>query len=274
MSYKEDENQTLQELLAGKILGDLSVSEEAELNKFASEAFEEDVMSLERTASAIDMSYGSSSLQSMPEKLKERIARDAPDFLNSNDVRSVSLPVKVAPDIHVADTIRSSPIAAREWVAWLALAGSLMFIVSQWVGIGELYKDKEQRSKLTRVELIKQASDKIQWSWAKGKTPFESEVAGDVVWGSSRQQGYMRFVNMPKNDPTKEQYQLWIVDPDRDSNPVDGGVFDISSTGEVVIAIDARLPIARPAAFAITIEKTGGVVVSTQDRLPLIASTN
>ena len=41
-----------------------------------------------------------------------------------------------------------------------------------------------------------------------------------------------------------------------------------------VVQIDAKLEVLNPAAFAITIEKPGGVVVSTQDRLPLIAALN
>ena len=84
----------------------------------------------------------------------------------------------------------------------------------------------------------------------------------------------MRFVGMPVNDATAEQYQLWIIDPDRDEEPIDGGVFDIESSGEVVVPINAKLAVLNPAAFAITIEKPGGVVVSTQERLPLIAPVN
>jgi phosphotransferase system IIA component len=44
---------------------------------------------------------------------------------------------------------------------------------------------------------------------------------------------------------------------------VDGGVFDIqASNGEVIIPINAKLAVNKPTAFAITLEKTGGVVVS------------
>ena len=76
---------------------------------------------------------------------------------------------------------------------------------------------------------------------------------------------------MPPNDPSQEQYQLWIIDPERDAEPIDGGVFDVASSGEVVVPIQAKLKVLKPAAFAITIEKPGGVVVSTQERLPLLA---
>ncbi|MEX0670934.1 MAG: anti-sigma factor [Pirellulales bacterium] len=98
---------------------------------------------------------------------------------------------------------------------------------------------------------------------------------GDVVWSQSRQQGFMRFRGLAANDPTVEQYQLWIFDADRDEDyPVDGGVFDVAasdSDGEIVVAIDARLPVGKPTLFAITVERPGGVVVSSRERLPLLA---
>ena len=78
---------------------------------------------------------------------------------------------------------------------------------------------------------------------------------------------------MPANDPGQSQYQLWIVDPDRSAQPVDGGVFDIpSGTKEVIIPIDAKLDVSKPQAFAITLEKPGGVVVSAGPLLVVAAA--
>jgi hypothetical protein len=59
-------------------------------------------------------------------------------------------------------------------------------------------------------------------------------------------------------------YQLWIVDPARSAEPVDGGVFDVDSAGTVRVPIDAKLSVRKPQAFVITLEKPGGVVVSSQ----------
>jgi hypothetical protein len=52
---------------------------------------------------------------------------------------------------------------------------------------------------------------------------------------------------------------------------LDGGVFDIPTTGEVIVPINAKLQVREPFMFAITIEKPGGVVVSSRERLPLLA---
>ncbi|MEM7383521.1 MAG: anti-sigma factor, partial [Verrucomicrobiota bacterium] len=103
-------------------------------------------------------------------------------------------------------------------------------------------------------------------------TPGFSELEGDVVWQDDRQEGYLRFTGLAANDPREKQYQLWIVDPERDSKPVDGGVFDIPATaGPVVVPIRAALPVDGPTAFVVTVEKPGGVVVSLQEEVAAIA---
>ena len=76
----------------------------------------------------------------------------------------------------------------------------------------------------------------------------------------------MSLANLPVNDPKKNQYQLWIVDPERDEKPVDGGVFDISSKdGTTIIPIRNPLVVKDPKLFVITLEQPGGVVVSKQE---------
>ncbi|MEO8223984.1 MAG: anti-sigma factor, partial [Gammaproteobacteria bacterium] len=123
-----------------------------------------------------------------------------------------------------------------------------------------------------RASLVSDAPDVITLPWAPPSAAGYEGVTGDVVWSQSRQRGYLRLANMPVNDQTRAQYQLWIVDPSRDTHPVDGGVFNVSSTGEVVIPIQAKLLIRSPKAFAITAEQPGGVVVSAGPLL-VVAST-
>lgn len=94
---------------------------------------------------------------------------------------------------------------------------------------------------------------------------------GSIVWDSDSQSGYMRLTALPINDADAEQYQLWIIDPKRDEEPIDGGVFDIVNSGESFIPINAKLGVIEPKGFAVTIEQSGGVVVSDQSRLPLLA---
>ncbi|MGB0513379.1 MAG: anti-sigma factor domain-containing protein [Wenzhouxiangellaceae bacterium] len=109
--------------------------------------------------------------------------------------------------------------------------------------------------------------------WGRSEIPAYNAVTGDVVWNDELQQGYLRLSGMPPNDPAISQYQLWIVDPDRDANPVDGGVFDIpTGADEIIIPIHAKLDVSNPVAFAITREQPGGVVVSDGPLLIVAAS--
>ncbi len=109
---------------------------------------------------------------------------------------------------------------------------------------------------------------KAAWGFAGGDADEQyANCTGEVIWNSDEQAGYMKLAGLPVNDPTKTQYQLWIVDGSRDinienTNRIDGGVFDIATTGEVIVPIDAKLIARDAAAFAITVETPGGVVES------------
>ena len=96
------------------------------------------------------------------------------------------------------------------------------------------------------------------------KDPAAAGVTADVVWDPVTQRGFAHFVGLAPNDPALHQYQLWIFDGSRDKRyPVDGGVFDIPAAAtEAVIPIHAALPVTEAKAFAVTVEKPGGVVVS------------
>lgn len=108
---------------------------------------------------------------------------------------------------------------------------------------------------------VQSAPDVVRLPWRSDISGYE-EVRGEVVWSDSLQAGEMRFAGLPPNDPESQQYQLWIVDPDRSEHPVDGGVFDASSDGDIVVPVDAKLNVVEPVAFAVTLEQRGGVVVS------------
>jgi hypothetical protein len=98
------------------------------------------------------------------------------------------------------------------------------------------------------------------------KDPAAAGVTGDVVWDPVAQKGFIHFVGLVANDPQILQYQIWIFDGGRDQRyPVDGGVFDVpANSAEVVIPIRAELPVRVVKAFAVTVEKPGGVVVSAR----------
>ena len=72
----------------------------------------------------------------------------------------------------------------------------------------------------------------------------------------------------------RNKYQLWIFEDPKQPYPIDGGVFDVISTGEVVVPIDAKIPVDKAVQFAVTVEKPGGVVVSEREMIPVLAVVN
>lgn len=123
-----------------------------------------------------------------------------------------------------------------------------------------------------RDQLVQAAADTIKATWAAGNVKELTQVVGDVVWSDEKQSGYMTLRGLPVNEVSKETYQLWIFDKTQDAaTPIDGGTFDVKSTGEVVIPINAKLKAQGPQMFAITIEKPGGVVVSKRGKIAALA---
>tara|TARA_B100000902_G_C27171798_1_gene844214 strand:+ start:50 stop:979 length:930 start_codon:yes stop_codon:yes gene_type:complete len=121
--------------------------------------------------------------------------------------------------------------------------------------------------------LIQDESDTQRLEFASASDPYKG-LSGEVIWNDEKQEGYMSLENLAVNDPTKNQYQLWIVDPERDELPVDGGVFDITQKdGKQIIPIRNALAITKPVAFVITLEQPGGVVKSKQEIVVALAKS-
>lgn len=131
---------------------------------------------------------------------------------------------------------------------------------------------KEETASALRERLLAlKTTAKMEWSATKD--PAAKGATGEVLWNAEEQKGTMRFRGLAKNDATRSQYQLWIFDKGRDDKyPVDGGVFDVDAdTGDVIVAIKARLPVDKATLFAVTVEKPGGVVVSKRERIVVTA---
>lgn len=194
-------------------------------------------------------------IEAMPETVRQRLNERAERFFaDSAHTNVVEMPRRLAPP-----TAQTSAFTLPAWSGWAAAAALLVALI----GVNTRDLPTTPKASTQRADLIAAANDAIVLPWAHSEEPGYEQVSGDVVWSDSRQEGYMRFSGLTANDPATAQYQLWIIDPDRDSRPVDGGVFDVpSGVSEVIVTIDAKLAIARPTAFAVTLEQPGGVVVS------------
>ena len=177
-----------------------------------------------------------------------------------------------------AKTVPIRP-ASRSILPWLAAAACLLVAGG---AVWWAYTQKAEPTTLPtvatspateRAALLASATDISKITWTITQDPTSRSATGDVVWSPSAQRGYMRFVGLTPNDPTQFQYQLWIFDKSRDQAfPVDGGVFDVTSNGEVIVAINPKLHVNDLGMFAVTVEKPGGVVVSKRERIVVTAT--
>lgn len=264
MNSIENSNSRMQELAAGYSLGDLSEAETQEIKSYDQKIFVAMVERSEEAAARAFLTFqGSRSSDAMPEELSQRLKYMAEGFL---DKSFEVAPAKV--ELPTFDVAPSS-VGFREIVAWLCMAASVAIALCVWIP-GR--RDVQTSMLVLRDNLIAKGGDLIRSKW---QSPDQEEIAaqelGSVVWSPSAQQGFMTIRGLPVNDNSKEQYQLWIIDPSRDEKPVDGGVFDITNATESIVPIRAKLRVDKPTLFAITVEKLGGVVVSDQKRLPLLA---
>ncbi len=209
--------------------------------------------------------------ETMPEALKARIIGDAVQRAaqmqsgNAPAARAVAAQVVAQPAANDDD---QRPSRLGTWLGWSVAAAAAVFAVVGWQD--QLLPAPSLAEQ--RAALVEQA-DAVTVAWSGTDDPAGGAVKGDVVWSESRQEGFMRFAGLPRNDPAQEQYQLWIFDGERDERyPVDGGVFDIDQkTGEVIVPIRAKVKVSQATLFAVTVEKPGGVVVSTRERLVAVA---
>jgi len=252
------------ELLADRALVGLSDEEIAELRELG--AADDDTFEL--AAAAVDLA--TLSVEAMPAGMAERIADRAMAARQPRIPTTIAgwsmpgMPIAAPAPPVPAPVVPIASARKRSVVPWIisgmaVAAAAIVLLVVRPSGEPARLDPTADRS-----ELLATGASKISWIATK-EAPGTS---GDVVWSESAQRGYMRFVGLAPNDPKKTQYQLWIFDKTRDKAfPVDGGVFDVSSTGEIIVPITAKLHVDDATLFAVTVEKPGGVVVSKREHI-------
>jgi hypothetical protein len=203
------------------------------------------------------------------------------------------------------------PPAATVWGGWLAAAAATVVAVIGWLQVDNYSRDRGalaarqsslegavnrleralagKEAELARKEAelaglqpsapaallarLEGLPDTVVLPWSATEDPAATGAGGAVVWNGSEQAGLMRIHGLAPNDPAVAQYQLWIFDAGRDDRfPVDGGVFDVpAGAEEALVPIRARLPVGEAVLFAITVEGPGGTVVSSRERIALVA---
>jgi len=298
-----------EELDAGRVLGDLSAKEISEWQTLATEV--ENIHSIELEILATELELKHVQPCDLSSSLSNKIADTIPAFSNKNINQPVTQIISILPwlgwavaaclvvffNLPIGDDIKivseelaqtKSELSDKEkTITDLESAKQELAKLNEKLS-GELARESgkidalnTQIAKLTEKlpliqkfeSLIQDESDTQRLEFASASDPYAG-LSGEVIWNDEKQEGYMSLENLAVNDPTKNQYQLWIVDPERDELPVDGGVFDITQKdGKSIIPIRNALVINKPVAFVITLEQPGGVVKSKQEVVVALAKS-
>jgi len=250
----------MHELLADLAAHGLSPTEHAELDRLVSAAGRDDE-SFDSAAAAVALAFGSV----LGELGREPLSPELRSRLLASGRAAVEQGAAANPR-------RRRPSPAAVWSGWIVAAAAATLAVVGWWPRSAASSRTESIAEL-RQALIASEPDAVEVAFKPGPDPEGKGVSGDLVWSPRAQRGFLRFRGLPRNDPTESQYQLWIFDAGQDERyPIDGGLFDVdAATGEVFVAIAARLKVVGPKLFAVTIEKSGGVVVSARQRIAALA---
>jgi anti-sigma-K factor RskA len=267
MNQQYDE--MLIDLLEKRAVYGLTDDEQRQLEEFE----EKNDISFDVTASAITLAE-LGQIDEMPANLRAKLVADANEFFAERPERPHILETKAEAE--------NAQTGILTWLGWAFAAAALIALIAniwltrvgappQIVGPLATPSPEQLTPEQMRQRLISSATDLARADIGAGNVK-EIAPTGDIVWSDAKQAGYVRVKGLPKNDPTKQSYQLWIFDETQDpKTPIDGGVFNVSADGEVIIPINAKLQVKNPKLFAITIEKPGGVVVSKQEKVASLA---
>jgi hypothetical protein len=258
-----DSSARLEELLVEQTDRDLDYQETAEVQQLLRQLPEWSEDDVELAAAATLVAYTASRaepLTEMPGSLREKISLQAQaHFLLEND--------EPAQPLARSDTIKRPPEEPRAEVISIFSRTRILIALAATIAAITVLGYYFLRSQSPAA-----GAGSVTIAWTAAGDALGKNATGGVVWSNVTQTGYMRFVGLPKNDKAELQYQLWIFDADRDERyPVDGGVFDVDSDGEVIVRIDPKIRVHQATMFAVTAERPGGVVVSTRERLVVLA---
>ena len=284
----EQAQEILFDLLTKRATYGLDAAEQKQLDELAVSADYHVDESFEITAAAIGLSELEMN-EPMPAHLYSKILAGANDFYGSKT--SAGNVVSLTPETTNAEDMQPtfSFEPKRSFWSWLGWLVASLACIALAVNVYTTRFQKpidvvtgptpvaspEKPNPAKQFEEMFSSANVIKASF--GPAPKASaelaSVSGDVVWSDAKQAGYMKLRGLPKNDKGISTYQLWLFDPTQDPRyPVDGGTFDVSADGEVIIPIDAKLKIQNPNLFAVTVEKPGGAVVSDRKKMAALAS--
>ncbi|VTR99824.1 anti-sigma factor [Tuwongella immobilis] len=269
----------LHELLADRAVFGLSIDDERELQELLRIFPDVDADEWDRLAAQVDLATCGEDLPALPPSLVDRVQARIP--------AQVSVSRKGN---------HRSRLQTRELLAWLIAAACFLVAVYSWTApkseppIPVPGNDRspiavrdsgESPAPSVSVPSLAQQMDELLASsdgilhvrLSESVSANDLTVSGEIVWSRTEQRGFLRLKGLPTNDPTKSQYQLWIVEDSMlRSETVNAGVFDVEQQNrELIVPIRADHLVQQPNTFVISIEPPGGSRDLTVGGYPLVA---
>jgi len=116
-------------------------------------------------------------------------------------------------------------------------------------------KDAESQKELAALKQ-KNLLSEIKIATLKAQVAKFQQTSAVVVWDTNQRNGVLQLDKLPPPAPGKD-YQLWVIDPSKPL-PVSAGVLSVPSLGLIQTSFHPAQPVQSAAAFAISLEKSGG----------------
>ena len=143
------------------------------------------------------------------------------------------------------------PPHQKPWL-WLAAGIAVLLLLATVIFAPNLFgraTDANAEGLASLRETLRSDPTNIRGNWLRTLNPKMRDVQGDLVWSPAKQEGVMRFINLPA-PPANSHYQLWLYDSHSIKAPVSGAKFSQGSgKGEWFAAIYPETHIETPYKF-------------------------
>jgi anti-sigma-K factor RskA len=253
MNPSDGDIRRLLDLLADRATQGLAVADAAELQSLL-QKYPQYAAEMHATAAITAMALGQTARSSMPAALRAKLAEQGRRELAASTPATYAIQPRTAK-------------SGGAWLPWAIAAVCALAAVAGWWP-----RTVAPISLATQYTQLASKPGAVTVKWAPTQDPAAKGMSGEIVWDPSSKSGFVRIRGLAKNDAASNQYQLWIFDKARgDKSPLGAGLFDVASEGEVIVALNASLPVTQAAMFGLTLENAGGSVVPTLEHLVAVA---
>src|SRR5262249_46712958 len=142
---------------------------------------------------------------------------------------------------------RRAPLGWIPWAIAAALAVFCVLLALDRVRLGRQLTDVRSADSVVQTMFYTLAPS----------APAPADAKATVAWQPGRQSGVIRISNLPMPQPGKD-YQLWAVDAEH-KDPISAGVVRVDQNGVAQIRFKPVEKAEHVKAFAISLEREGGV---------------